>query len=65
MQTNTIRFSNIDKAKFFRTLSKKVNNYFKDNNIKKTGNSKLYIKAIVMFALFLVPLILLFTLNLP
>ncbi len=64
MQTNTIRFSNIDKTRFFRTLSKKVNGYFKENNIKKTGNSKLYFKAIVMFTLFLVPLILLFSLDL-
>ncbi len=56
---NTIRFSRIDKTKFFRTLNKKVNNYFKENNIKKTGNAKLYFKAIVMFSLFLVPLVIL------
>ena len=37
----TINFSRIDKAKFFRTLNKRVNTYFKENNIKRTGNWKL------------------------
>ena len=63
MEAKTIRFSNLDKTKFFRTLNKKVNSYFKDNNLKKTGNAKLYIKAIIMFALFLVPLVILFTVK--
>ena len=35
----TVTFSRIDKAKFFRTLNKRVNTYFKENNIKKTVNS--------------------------
>jgi len=59
----TIRFSTIDKAKFFRTLNKKVNGYFKENNLKKTGNWKLYLKAIFMFALLIVPLVLALTLT--
>ncbi|MDT0554065.1 fatty acid desaturase family protein [Urechidicola vernalis] len=62
---NAIKFSKVDKAKFFRTLNKRVNNYFKENNIKRTGNWKLYSKAIVMFSLLLVPVILIFTLDLP
>ena len=63
METNTIRFSNFDKTKFFRTLNKKVNSYFKDNNIKKTGNTRLYVKAAIMFSLFLIPLIVIFTVD--
>ncbi|TYP99540.1 linoleoyl-CoA desaturase [Tenacibaculum adriaticum] len=59
----TIQFSRIDKAKFFRTLNKRVNTYFKDNNIKRTGNWKLYSKAILMFAVFLVPFILILTVS--
>ena len=35
---------------FYRTLRKKVNRYFKDNNVKKTGNLGLYIKAIILFS---------------
>jgi len=37
----TIKFSRTDPAKFFRTLNKRVNSYFKDNDIKRTGNWKL------------------------
>jgi linoleoyl-CoA desaturase len=61
----TINFSRIDKAKFFRTLNKRVNSYFKENDIKRTGNWKLYSKAIVMFSLFLVPFILILTVSMP
>jgi linoleoyl-CoA desaturase len=61
----TISFSRTDKAKFFRILNKRVNAYFKENKIQRTGNWKLYSKAIIMFALFLVPLILIFTVAMP
>jgi linoleoyl-CoA desaturase len=61
----TISFSRNDKAKFFRTLNKRVNNYFKENNLKRTGNWKLYTKAIVMFAIFLVPVALILTVSMP
>lgn len=50
-----LKFSKIDKAKFFRTLNKRVNTYFKEKNIKRTGNWKLYSKAILMFALLFIP----------
>ncbi len=59
----SIKFSRIDNAKFFRTLNKRVNNYFKENEIKRTGNWKLYIKAIIMFALFFAPFIIILTVN--
>ena len=61
----TINFSRIDKAKFFRTLNKRVNTYFKENNIKRTGNWKLYTKAIIMFSMFFIPLILILTIDMP
>ena len=60
-----VQFSRIDKTKFFRTLNKRVNTYFKENNIKRTGNWKLYTKAIIMFAMFLVPFNLILTVNMP
>ncbi|MGG8496335.1 fatty acid desaturase family protein [Tenacibaculum sp. TC6] len=59
----TINFSRIDNQKFFRTLNKRVNNYFKENNLKRTGNWKLYTKAGVMLAVFLVPFILILTID--
>ena len=61
----TINFSRVDKAKFFRTLNKRVNTYFKDNNLRRTGNWKLYSKAILMFSLFLIPFILVLTVAMP
>ena len=61
----SINFSRIDKAKFFRTLNKRVNTYFKENNIKRTGNWKLYTKALIMFSIFLVPFILILTVEMP
>ncbi|MBE7628792.1 fatty acid desaturase family protein [Tenacibaculum piscium] len=61
----TINFSRTNNVKFFRTLNKKVNTYFKENNIKRTGNWKLYSKAIIMFSLFLVPFILILTIPMP
>ncbi|HKJ07332.1 MAG TPA: acyl-CoA desaturase [Flavobacteriaceae bacterium] len=65
MNNNTLSFSRIDKARFFKTLNKRVNTYFKEHQIKRTGNWKLYVKAIIMFTVFLTPLILILTVNLP
>ncbi len=62
---DTIRFSRSDSAKFFRTLNKRVNTYFKENNIKRTGNLKLYFKSVVMFALLLAPPTIILTVDLP
>ncbi len=60
-----VRFLTRDKTKFFRTLNKRVNDYFKENQLKKTGDWKLYSKAILMFFLFIAPLIVLLTISLP
>jgi linoleoyl-CoA desaturase len=65
MTNNTISFSRTDKAIFFKTLNKRVNAYFKENGLKRTGNWKLYSKAIIMFSIFLVPLVLILTISLP
>ncbi len=65
MHTGTIRFSRNDSAKFFKTLNKRVNDYFKDNNIKKTGDWRLYLKTTIMFVLLVAPYILILTLSLP
>ena len=65
MKNPQITFSRTDSAKFFRTLNKRVNGYFKDNNIARTGNWKLHVKTIIMFSLFLTPYFLLLTLDFP
>ncbi len=58
-------FAKLDDLKFFRTLNSRVNAYFKDNNIKKTGNWKLHLKAIILFTVFLTPYFLILTLTMP
>jgi len=65
MTSNTIIFSRTEKAIFFKTLNKRVNAYFKENELKRTGNWKLYTKAVIMFGLFLVPLIVILTVSMP
>jgi linoleoyl-CoA desaturase len=60
-----VSFSRTDPTKFFKTLNKRVNQYFKEKNILKTGNWKLYTKAIIMFTIFFVPLILILTVAMP
>jgi linoleoyl-CoA desaturase len=65
MTVNPPIFSKTDSIKFFRTLTKRVNDYFKDNNIKKTGNWKLHLKTAVMFSLYLAPYFVILTLDLP
>jgi len=65
MNTTAPTFSTKDPLKFFRTLNSRVNNYFKENNIKKTGNWKLHLKTIVMFAIFLTPYFFLLSMEMP
>ncbi|MEP1983884.1 MAG: acyl-CoA desaturase, partial [Maribacter dokdonensis] len=65
MEQNTIRFPRTDSAKFFKTLNSRVNEYFKTNKLKKTGNWRLHLKTVIMFALFLAPYFLILTLGLP
>ncbi|HSR60153.1 MAG TPA: fatty acid desaturase, partial [Robiginitalea sp.] len=65
MQQATIRFPRTESAPFFKTLNKRVNDYFKENGLKKTGNWKLYVKSAVMFSMLLTPYFLILTLGLP
>jgi linoleoyl-CoA desaturase len=65
MTKSTITFSRKDSAKFFKTLNSRVNSYFKDNKIKRSGNWKLWLKTVVMFSIFLVPYFLMLTIEMP
>jgi len=65
MNNVTPTFAKQDNLKFFRTLNSRVNNYFKENNIQKTGNWKLYLKTLIMFAIFLAPYFLILTIDMP
>ena len=65
MDTTTPIFSKNDSLKFFRTLNSRVNNYFKENNLERTGNWKLHLKTIVMFSIFLTPYFFLLAMDMP
>ena len=65
MNTTAPTFSKQDNLKFFRTLNSRVNSYFKENNIQKTGNWKLHLKTIILFTVFLAPYFIILTLDLP
>ena len=65
MLNKSLTFSRVDSAKFFKTLNGRVNEYFKSNNLKRTGNWQLWLKTIVMFLIFLVPYFLMMTIDLP
>jgi linoleoyl-CoA desaturase len=65
VSTAHVNFSRLDSAKFFRTLNKRVNGYFKENNISRNGNWRLHIKTVIMFTLYLTPYFLLMSLDIP
>jgi linoleoyl-CoA desaturase len=46
---------------FVSTLNKRVNEYFKSNNINKQGNREMYIKTVCMFSIYFVPYALILT----
>ncbi|MEN0004749.1 MAG: fatty acid desaturase, partial [Bacteroidota bacterium] len=60
-----IKFSRVDNKQFFATLRKRVNAHFEQNNISKSGNWTLYVKTFLMFALYLVPYVLVLSLSMP
>jgi len=50
---NSLKFANNEKDNaFFTSLRKKVNMYFKENEVAKTANKKAFIKAILLFTLY-------------
>jgi linoleoyl-CoA desaturase len=54
METTKLKFANTQRD-FAATLNKRVNDYFKTNNVAKHGNREMVIKTIVMFLLYLTP----------
>ena len=54
-----VRFQNKEQVPFVKTLRKRVNAYFKENNISR--NAKNVIKTISVFLIYLVPYALVYT----
>lgn len=65
MPQPNLRFSRKDSQNFFRTLNKRVNDYFHENGLSRSGNWKLHLKTVVMFLLYLGPYFLLLFTDLP
>jgi linoleoyl-CoA desaturase len=53
-QKQSLTFSAINRE-FTQTLNKRVNEYFKTNNISRVGNTEMVIKTVVMFGLYFIP----------
>lgn len=53
--SSTLKFTKEKNREFSDTLKLRVQDYFKDNNISKNGNTKMYIKTIVMLLIYLTP----------
>lgn len=54
MNTAHLKFAST-RPDFFSTLSKRVNEYFKANNISRYSNTEMVVKTIFMFSLYLIP----------
>jgi len=60
----SVKWKKKDSEHFFPTLKKRVDGYFSENELKKQGNRKLYIKAIALLSIYIFPFILLLTMEL-
>ena len=61
MITPQIRFQRKDETGFFRELKTRIDNYFEENKITKTGGSRMVWKAIGMLSVYLIPYVLILT----
>lgn len=57
-----VKFSKPAENDFYKDLRKRVNQYFKDNNISRYANAGMVFKTIFMITLYIVPFILILTL---
>lgn len=63
----TIRFVAKDEQQqlFAKALKTNVRNYFKENNISVYGDYRMWIKTVIMLGLYITPLALIFTVEMP
>lgn len=61
MQVPVVKYNTKDQPTFFRELRKRVNKYFKDNDISRHANINMKVKTVVMLSLYFVPFILMLT----
>lgn len=57
---NAIRFASTQ-ADFFSTLNRRVNDYFKSNNLSRYANAEMVTKTMFMYAIYFIPYMLIIT----
>tara|TARA_B100001250_G_C19754358_1_gene769374 strand:+ start:345 stop:1439 length:1095 start_codon:yes stop_codon:yes gene_type:complete len=65
MDSKNIRFERKNSSDFFRILNTRVSHYFKQKNIRKTGNWKIWVKTFVMFSLLITPYVIISIFTIP
>ncbi|MFW6275616.1 MAG: acyl-CoA desaturase, partial [bacterium] len=60
-----VKFNSHADLAFKKTLYKRVNDYFTENNLSRHHNPGMILKTIVMLTLYLVPFIIILTAGLP
>lgn len=65
MNSTKIRYPQTHQTEFFETVRARVNDYFKENQISKKGNTNLIIKGVISLAILLVPYGIIMTIQLP
>lgn len=58
LSMQTVKFSKIDPNQFFKTTRHRVNQYFEQKKIERTGTYRIYIKSFVMLSLYFIPYVL-------
>lgn len=64
-QKGQVKFISKDKNQFFATLRKRVNTYFKENNISPYANRAMVTKTVVLLSAYFIPFLLFLVLNPP
>lgn len=58
MTLKTVKFNTAEKPEFYKVLRKRVNGYFKENNISKLANARMKWKTAIILVAFFTPLVL-------
>lgn len=61
MDIRAIKFSSESNQEFYKTVKKRVGEYFKTQNISHYANTEMVLKTVFMLALYLTPLVLMLT----
>lgn len=59
MDHTSVKFNKADQPDFFKILNKRVNQYFKENNVSKKANWNMVMKTLFMLSLYFIPFFLL------